>query len=380
MAQHGTTVGRRDSGSRTAQVLSLASRAALWPRVSPNEARIARLLADTRLDERLARALCIRHLHVTSAERPAFRAPGRVELDFDGSLATVLIDLDNFPALKIVAPESARGAPKDADTLLRNTVATLVLKPLIEALTTLGVRHARLTTVHRHSASDSIRAQAKLAIDVGGRHVECLLVELGERWLDAFEALVRSGRVRFAGPVAALSIPGRTLLGRQMCSIATLNGLRSGDVLIGGVATQAIAPFADPQATGELTAHWGTSGARAMLARVSLKGKALTLLEAPRMTDEIDYNENADTDPPAAVDIEQLELPVQFVLDTVALPIAQLASLRAGYVIELPTPLRDARVRLTSYGQTIGFGELVTVGEHLGVRIVEMANIDDSVQ
>jgi type III secretion protein Q len=41
-------------------------------------------------------------------------------------------------------------------------------------------------------------------------------------------------------------------------------------------------------------------------------------------------------------------------------------------VIELDVGLLDASVRLVCHGQTLGVGQLVAVGEQLGVRIVQM--------
>jgi len=69
---------------------------------------------------------------------------------------------------------------------------------------------------------------------------------------------------------------------------------------------------------------------------------------------------------------------VQFEIDTLALPLSQVAALRRGYVIELDTPVTDARIKLVAHGQTIGHGELVSVGEHLGIRITGMAYASDT--
>ena len=80
----------------------------------------------------------------------------------------------------------------------------------------------------------------------------------------------------------------------------------------------------------------------------------------------------------APLDIGLLDLAVQFEIDSVALPLAQLAALRPGYVIELAAPVLDTPVRLVTHGQTVGYGEIVCVGEHLGVRITRMAYAGDS--
>lgn len=81
-----------------------------------------------------------------------------------------------------------------------------------------------------------------------------------------------------------------------------------------------------------------------------------------------------------AIDLGELDLPVQFEVDTIALPLSQLCALRPGYVLELQTPVAEAQLKLVAHGQTIGFGELVTVGEHLGVRILRMAHGDGPIQ
>ena len=79
------------------------------------------------------------------------------------------------------------------------------------------------------------------------------------------------------------------------------------------------------------------------------------------------------------MEISNLDLPLKLEIDTVSLPVSQLSALRAGYVLELPTSAPEARIRLVTYGQTIGFGELVTVGDHLGVRLVQLAPSHGSV-
>lgn len=81
-----------------------------------------------------------------------------------------------------------------------------------------------------------------------------------------------------------------------------------------------------------------------------------------------------------AVEVGELELPVQFVADTVALTIDELSSLAPGYVIELPTAITELTLKLIAHGQVIGHGELVGIGEHVGIRILRMAHEHGSVQ
>ena len=70
--------------------------------------------------------------------------------------------------------------------------------------------------------------------------------------------------------------------------------------------------------------------------------------------------------------VEALELPIAFEIDTARVSLAELAGIRPGYVIELDTALSEATVRMVCHGQTIGQGQLIAVGEQLGVRIIRM--------
>ena len=76
--------------------------------------------------------------------------------------------------------------------------------------------------------------------------------------------------------------------------------------------------------------------------------------------------------------IAELQLPVAFEVDTARITLNELASIQPGYVIELDRPLASAAVRLVCHGQTIGHGQLVAVGDQLGIRIVRMGMHHDA--
>jgi type III secretion protein Q len=70
--------------------------------------------------------------------------------------------------------------------------------------------------------------------------------------------------------------------------------------------------------------------------------------------------------------VQDVELPVSFEIDTARVSLAELAGMRPGYIVELQAPVMEAMVRLVCHGQTIGQGQLVAVGDQLGVRIERM--------
>ena len=358
-----------------APIRRLDHRPALWPQLSAAQARVARLLSDARLRQ----ALDVDTFDVSMRPTPAWRTPGAIELECDGSHATVFVDLDTLPALKIAA-SNGRGGADDADEPLTLAIAQLLVKPALRGLAKYGLDNVRVSGLRKATTAQLQEHAFMLAVALGEWRMQCLLGGLGERWLDAFEACVRAVRLREVSALAAINVPSRLRLGTQACSIELLKTLRSGDVLLPTVTSGAQALLAEPAAAITLSARWGAAGSRPLTAAVSILGNVLTFLETPHMTDEIDQGPDDMADHENAVELEQLELPVQFELDAVSLPVALLASLRPGYVVELPTVVRDARVRLAAYGQTIGYGELVSVGEHLGVRIVHLADLHDSVQ
>lgn len=67
----------------------------------------------------------------------------------------------------------------------------------------------------------------------------------------------------------------------------------------------------------------------------------------------------------------ELEAPVRFDLGETSARLELLAALQPGYVFELSRGLSDA-VTISVNGAPLGRGELVRVGDRLGVRVVEV--------
>ena len=65
-------------------------------------------------------------------------------------------------------------------------------------------------------------------------------------------------------------------------------------------------------------------------------------------------------------------LPVQLAFDIGRLEvnIGDLASLQPGYVFALPAQLQGANVTIRANGRTAGRGEVVAVGDTIGVRLL----------
>ncbi|WP_193102676.1 type III secretion system cytoplasmic ring protein SctQ [Burkholderia sp. Z1] len=397
------------------------------PRLTPAAAQASRILFDARVDTLVSHLGGVTGWQLKPAAATADPGahpaePGRIVLAHVTGSLSIDVDLARYPALQILAPE-ARGAGPAAGTgavhALRQSIASVLLAPLTEVLLATGIgtwrvadvlrtgsaaaarhgeRHAGRMPDSRDVNDDQLAADVSVTFD-GYRHDATLQIgpatlALLERRLSSLQA----SRSHAAAPQDALPaqpgafdtfhpplrIPGRVTIGARRIAITALEALRPGDVLLRTMPTRIETALSLGDAI-RVRAAWGTPGLTRLCAAVEIDGSRLVIIEEPVMTDELQHTD--DDPPPLAddfhdepVDIGELDLPVQFELDSVALPLAQLSSLRPGYVIELDTRVTDARIRLVAHGQTIGHGELIAVADRLGVRILRMAHDDGSVQ
>ncbi|HZZ13226.1 MAG TPA: type III secretion system cytoplasmic ring protein SctQ [Paraburkholderia sp.] len=362
-------------------------------------------------------------MHVSHADdhdapsAPSIEDAGRIVLAHLSGQLALYVDLARYPSLQILATPSDAGH-SGAQQSLRNAIANAMLQPLVERFNASGVGTWRVSSVHRDTSGSAMpegddTARLRIALMHEGVAYDTLF-DIALPTLRLIEARLASFGARHdhgnAHAFATLLVPGRIALGARRLSIHALQKLRPGDVLLRALSRGTVLGLRGDGPL-HLRAAWGTPGLRCMLAAVSLDGALLTLNDDPIMSEEplqvegdelpqIDYSEPQYDDSPheAAIttetaieaedsvalaqtpplDIGELDLPVQFEIDTLALPLSQLAALRRGYVIELDTPVADARIKLVAHGQTIGHGELVSVGEHLGIRITGMAYASDS--
>jgi len=73
---------------------------------------------------------------------------------------------------------------------------------------------------------------------------------------------------------------------------------------------------------------------------------------------------------PATTPVDTLPVQVQFELGRLEVALGDLAQLQPGYVFALPAHLQGANVAVRANGREVGRGELVAVGDTLGVRLL----------
>ncbi|KWN14692.1 hypothetical protein WT83_16490 [Burkholderia territorii] len=359
------------------------------------DAHASRRLFDARLPIFLRNTLGVSDFRCGFASDTANYADAaiaelRIDTDTGPVSVFMLFDLEYYPALSVcVPPEPQTGGRciSPAELTLRNTVANLLCGPFLERLETLGLKGVQIVTVRRGPlpAPHQAGVTVSLSLTLHGQWHEAL-VWLPTRcieWLDT--CLSRTAR-----PVcfdAALRIPGSLVLGTKLLSIKALSGLRSGDILLRSLEPSLDAAWlhaSEAPSHPVALATWGSAGLASCQAAVTLYPRKIILLKEPLMSESTVLGTQATgLDVQAeerTVEVGALELPVQFVVDTIALTIDEVSSLAPGYAIELPTAIAELTLKLIVHGQVIGYGELVSIGEHVGIRILRMAHEHGSVQ
>jgi len=92
--------------------------------------------------------------------------------------------------------------------------------------------------------------------------------------------------------------------------------------------------------------------------------------------DEVQAGEDMPSPGETPGSIDQVPVGMTFDLGRIEISLADLETVQPGYVFELNQPLESATVRVRANGRTIGEGELVVVGDQLGVRLTDLAGSD----
>ncbi|WP_245616515.1 type III secretion system cytoplasmic ring protein SctQ [Paraburkholderia acidipaludis] len=358
------------------------------PSLDATTARQHRLAVDERLRAVLSHTFGVAGWSVGTRDLVAPERAAVVRLRWGMESASVRIDVAQHPALASLAESSG---PDNEN--LRNAVCAILLDPLLQALGKLGMEGVEIVSFARAMPEPATGATAQarthtttqaaqccaIGFRLGAQRIDATIGQVDGGWLDALEALVARQYTPFATHVSEITVPGRLQIGEKTVSVTTLDSLRPGDVILRAVSDDVAALLKRESESGRVQAVWGRYGTRQLRAAATLTGNVLTLSENPIMSHDYSFNAPLTDSIDAPVEISQLDLPLKLEIDTVSMPVAQLSALRAGYVLELPTAVPDARIRLVTYGQTIGFGELVSVGDHLGVRLVQLSSSHDSV-
>jgi type III secretion protein Q len=316
------------------------------PAFTVEQAAACRLAFDARFQRWLAKWLEESSLSVRPGGNAAMLG---LQLQSDHGALTVALEPADWPAL--------HAAAELADAATASAVLTLLLQPWSAPLAG-ALSEWHVVRAERHAGVADMAAAAPLAAATLATPTATVTL------LGCAPALVLRLQCLWPPPEAddiagwaGLQMCGRIRVLERCWPMHLLGTLAAGDLVL---------PAAGPAAP----LLWRVGIGRALQARVTLdfNEQALHLMETPQLADE---PLASDTEaPPAAW--AALQLPVTFELDTARISLAELASMRPGCAIELDQPMAEATVRLVCHGQTLGHGQLVAIGERLGVRITHM--------
>jgi len=316
------------------------------PRIAGNAVRLSRLAFDARFEPWLRALLQLPDLTVTPIQgfddsdlALQLQTPqGCAEFGFQGK---------DWPAMAMAL---ALPPPHDGCE-----VAELLLGPLLERLA------ARLGGGRLRRIATSTPAPDALVLRTPWGRVALRSIDRGLAQQLAAELSAQRVPGRL---LPALGLRGRIRIAERHWPWSALRSLQPGDVVL----LEPRAGDGRPDATWPATVFFGVGTPMQASTELDPQASSVTLNAPP-----IPSRGNAGAPDAAPLDaLDDLQLPVSFEIDTARISLGELASMKAGTVIELDAPLLQSSVRLVCHGQTVAHGQLVATGEQLGVRITRM--------
>lgn len=239
-------------------------------------------------------------------------------------------------------------------TLLRHSLLSVVLEPLLNSLGQLTGSNARLAAKDDSSPDDGLQQLGLWQADqpFGSLQLQADTAASLRTVLQAMPAASTD-----IPPWPDLPIPLRLVMAQTSLPAIDLLALEPGDVLL----------LADNSNQQVLTLCHGEQ----RLASATLDHNQVTL--APLPETQMSDNDDISPDQPASAGLSaaDLDVRVQFDLGDTSLPLAELQQLQPGYTFTLDRSQTDI-VRLRVGNQVIGHGELVQVDDRLGVRVTTL--------
>lgn len=165
--------------------------------------------------------------------------------------------------------------------------------------------------------------------------------------------------------MGAMTLPVRLDLGCAKVPLHELRRVVHGDIV-------AVVPWR--VADGSMALRANVGGQTGISFRLRVQGLRLIVhsLDGPDMNTTETTNAG-DRDEMRIDRLDALEVALRFEVGYLSVTLADLEHLVPGHVFDLAQPLAQCPVRVLAHGRVVGSGQLVAVGEQLGVRIAEFA-------
>jgi type III secretion protein Q len=253
--------------------------------------------------------------------------------------------------------ELARLAPEHAALLLES----LLSAELVWLEARLGCRIAVTTIENRNRVSSA----AHFAFSLKGKEedIVCTLHPADFDRAAQLSRLLDRGETKMSALPLDLPVPVRLWRSAVAVGVGDLQSLRPGDVVL--------LDDIESEAAPALIVIGGR-----LLAPVEFTNEGVRLTARPRPATGSKWEWIMDraTDPVQSLedaDLEDLPMTLVFELGRTALPLGEVRQLAPGAIVRLPEVTRET-VDVIANGKRVGCGEIVRIGESLGVRVVRM--------
>ncbi|MGY6518261.1 MAG: FliM/FliN family flagellar motor switch protein [Lysobacteraceae bacterium] len=187
-----------------------------------------------------------------------------------------------------------------------------------------------------------------------------------------------SGPRHRSGPVSALPASVALALARVRMPVPLARSLMPGSVVVLGQRDAVLAAASATCRPGDGACAWRRPvriGGGQVHLHAGPPPEAITIhpqgTEEEGMTQDRDDGAGAGDGGTAPATGAPLMVELAFELGRQPLSLGEADALQPGYVFELPVPAEGATVTIRSHGHPVGRGELVVVGEVIGVRVVQ---------
>lgn len=260
---------------------------------------------------------------------------------------SMILNVDRAPFLADISARLGDFELADLDMALRKVAVEAGMADVLEAFRQWSGYDGQLEEVRFEACPipDTFHILNVVAVAENGHSVHGSL-GLAVEHLPWFIQLLQDAAPTLANPFQNLGLPADVCIGSMNLNMSEINGLEAGDILLPQTLNQS-------HEGAQLIVHGGPR----------LIGR---LTDNQFVVEHIMYEEAMES-----METDQMELPVRFELGEKRLTLGELQTVQVGTVIELDGP-DAAAIVVRAAGQVIAKGELVQVGEHLGVRMLEV--------
>jgi type III secretion protein Q len=305
--------------------------------------------------------LSLRHRDVVLA------GAGGTAYAFRAGMHRGLLHLDDAALALLLGEPHATALPHE----LRTILLADALQPLVERVTlALGTGFEWLADPGPPSAvTDALCFELQGSDGSRGAAFGRLVFDDGAAWTDAVARLPAPAASALPAALRDLPAPLRLEIGHVALRLGELRSITRGDIV-------AIEPWSLQGAVLGVRAYVGRHTRPAF--RAEVRGTTLTVLPfqdamTMKTADPATKPAPGDALDPSLESLEGLEVTVRFEAGQLQLPLRELGLVKPGHVFDLGQPLTQSVVRIVAHGSVVGKGQLVAIGERLGVRVTEFA-------